>query len=137
MKIKLLNGTRCPERKRESDCGWDVYLNKPVIIKPRETACIDTGVCIEIPDGYAGLFAIRSSIAKKGQIVLQNPLIDKGYVGELHLLLTNISDEVVTFQEDERIASLFCFPYLTENLEIVDELSKTDRGTAWNGSSGK
>lgn len=137
MKVKLLNGTKCPERKRESDCGWDVYLNKSVVILPYSTACIDTGVCVEIPEGYAGLFALRSSTAKTGQVVLQNPLIDRGYIGELHLLLTNISNEILTFQKDERIASLFCFPYLTENLEIVDELSATDRGTAWNGSSGK
>ena len=134
MKIKLLGDTKCPERKRKNDCGWDFYLNDFVCFHKGETTIVDTGVCVEIPEGWAGLFALRSSICKTG-LTLQNPLVDNNYRGELHLLITNNTDKDFCFYKGDRIASLYCFPYLTEDLEIVEELSETDRGDKWNGSS--
>lgn len=136
MKIKLLNGAKCPERKREGDCGWDIYLNDYVCCHKRSVTVIDTGVCVEIPEGYAGLLAMRSSICKLG-LTLQNPLIDRNYRGELHVIVANYTDHDMSFYKGDRICSLYCFPYLTESLEVVDELSETDRGENWNGSSGK
>lgn len=136
MKIKLLKNTKCPERKRKSDCGWDLYLNDWVCCHKGTTTIIDTGICVEIPKGWVGLFALRSSICKTG-LTLQNPLIDNNYRGELHLILTNNTNKDICFEKGDRIVSLYCFPYLTEDLEIVDELSESDRGSNWNGSSGK
>ena len=136
MKIKILNNAKCPKRQREGDCGWDLYLNDDVYMPPHEVTIVDTNICLEIPKGYVGQLAIRSSIAKTG-LILQNPLIDSNYRGQFRCIFYNATENAMAFQKGDRICSLYCFPYLQEELEVVDELSETNRGDAWNGSSGK
>ena len=136
MKIKLLGNTKCPVRKREGDVGWDLYLNDFVCFHKGETTVVDTGVCVEIPEGWAGLLAMRSSVCRTG-LTLQNPIIDTNYRSQIHILVTNNTNKDICYEKGDRIVSLYCFPYLTEELEIVDELSETERGSNWNGSSGK
>lgn len=136
MKIKLLNGAKCPKFGREGDAGYDLFLTEPVTFSPHEVTCIDTGVCVELPSGYAGLLAMRSSVCKTGMII-QQPLIDSNYRGEIHTLVYNPTDEAFSYGAGDRICSLYVFPVLTEALEVVDDLSESNRGTAWSGSSGK
>lgn len=136
MKIKLINDTQCPKQGRDGDAGYDFFLNKDVTLKPHEVTIIDTGVCVELPKGYAGLLAMRSSICKKN-LIMQSPLIDENYRGELHALIYSDLDEEITFSAGERLYSLYVFPVYHEPLEVVDELSESNRGTAWSGSSGK
>lgn len=136
MKVKLLCNTKCPERKREGDAGYDFYLNTGIYLASKETTVINTGVCVEIPKGYAGLLALRSSLCKEG-LVLQNPLIDSNYRGEIHAIIYNATNIPKYYKEGERLYSLYVFPVLDEKLEIVEELSESNRGTSWNGSSGK
>lgn len=138
MKVKLLENTKCPKRGRPDDAGYDLFLNKDTVIPAGERVSICTGVCTEIPKGYAGLLVPRSSICMKyPNLELRSPLIDCNYRGEIHAIFVNESEEDIEFKEDERICSLYVFPVYHEELEIVDELSESDRGTSWNGSSGK
>lgn len=136
MKIKLLNGARCPAQGRDGDAGYDFFLLTDVTLKAKEVTCIDTGVCVELPKGTAGLLAMRSSICKTG-LIIQQPLIDENYRGELHGLIYNPTDTDMTFKAGERLYSLYVFPVVMEKLEVVEELSESNRGTAWAGSSGK
>lgn len=136
MKIKLLENTKCPKQVRVGDAGYDFFLNKDVILNPHEVTVIDTGVCVELPKGYAGLLAMRSSICKKKLIMLQ-PLIDENYRGQIHAMIYSAYDEPIEFKKDERLYSLFVFPVYQEQLEVVEELSESNRGDAWAGSSGK
>lgn len=136
MKVKLLNNTLCPKFGRQGDAGYDLFLNSDVTIKAHSTTCIDTGVCVELPKGHAGLLAMRSSICKTG-LIIQQPLIDENYRGEIHTLIYNPTDEDFSYKTGDRICSLYVFPVFTEALEVVDELSESNRGTAWSGSSGR
>lgn len=136
MKVKLLNGTKCPERKRKEDAGYDFYLNADITLKAHTVTIVDTGVCVELPKGTAGLLAMRSSICKQN-LIIQQPLIDENYRGEIHGMIYNANDEDISFKAGERLYSLFVFPVFQEKLEIVDELSESERGTNWSGSSGK
>lgn len=136
MKVKLLNGTKCPERKRKEDAGYDFYLNADITLKAHTVTIVDTGVCVELPKGTAGLLAMRSSICKQN-LIIQQPLIDENYRGEIHGMIYNANDEDISFKAGERLYSLFVFPVFQEELEIVDELSESERGTNWSGSSGK
>lgn len=138
MKIKLLNDTMCPKHGRKGDAGYDFFLNKDVVLKAGETTIVDTGVCVKLPDGYAGLFAVRSSIcAKYKNITLKNPLVDENYIGELHMIFVNTGTDDIAFMKGDRLASLYVFPVYQGDLEVVDELESTNRGTDWCGSSGK
>ena len=139
MNIKLIKGAKCPKNGRPGDAGYDFYLLEDVVIKPREQVVIDTGVCVELPKHHAGLFALRSSACKNNKhLILKNPLVDSNYRGELHLMLYNDSHlHKIKFFKDERIASLYVYRVYDRILTVVDELSESNRGTDWAGSSGK
>lgn len=136
MKIKLLNNTKCPKQGRPGDAGYDLFLNSDVTFKAHEVTVVDTGVCVELPEGHAGLLAMRSSVCKTGMII-QQPLIDENYRGEIHILIVNPTDTTFEYKAGDRVCSLYVFPVYHQELEIVDELSESNRGTAWSGSSGK
>ena len=136
MKVKLLGNTKCPKFGREGDAGYDLFLNAGVTFMPHETTVIDTGVCVELPKGHAGLLAMRSGVCKTG-LIIQQPLIDENYRGELHILVHNPTDTEFTYGEGDRVCSLYVFPVYQGALEVVDELSDSNRGTAWAGSSGR
>ena len=134
MKVKLLEGTKCPRQGREGDAGYDFFLREDVTLKAHQVTVIDTGVCVELPKGYAGLLAMRSSICKKN-LIIQQPLIDENYRGQIHAMIYSDNDEDLTFLAGERLYSLYVFPVYQEPLQVVDELSETNRGAAWAGSS--
>lgn len=136
MKIKLFKDITLPLKKRASDAGWDIFLPEDVTFKAHELTTVDLGFGVQLPEGYAGLFAMRSSVCKTGMSI-QMPLIDQGYRGELHLLIQNSTDKDYTYKKDERVCSLFIFPVFNDTLEVVDELDSSDRNSAWCGSSGK
>ena len=139
MKIKLIKGAQLPKHGRSGDAGYDFFLLEDVVLKPRQQLSLDTGVCIELPKGHAGLFALRSSICNKNKhLHLKNPLIDENYRGELHGIVYNDSFfKTLKFKKGERIFSLYVFPVYQGDLELVEKLSESNRGSSWNGSSGK
>lgn len=136
MKIKLLDNAKCPKQGRDGDAGYDFFLKEDVVLKAHEVAVIDTGVCVELPKGYAGLLAMRSSICKKN-LIMQQPLIDENYRGEIHGMIYSDNDEDIEFKAGERLYSLYVFPVYHDKLEVVEELSESNRGDNWAGSSGK
>ena len=136
MKIKLIKNAQMPKRGREGDAAFDVYLLEEIRLAPNENFCLDTGICLELDHGYAAMFVPRSSTAKKG-IYISNCLIDENYRGEVHILGTNSRFTEQIFNKGDRIASLLIFPIFNGELEQVEELSESNRGSDWNGSSGK
>ena len=139
MKVKLLNKTKLPKNGRKGDAGFDFYLNSDIVIKPRQQIIINTGVCIQLPEKHAGLFALRSSICNNCKhLHLKNPLVDENYRGELHGIIYNDSFfKTYKFKKDERLFSLYVFPVFQEKLEVAENLNSSNRGVNWNGSSGK
>ena len=136
MKIKLIKNAQMPKKGREGDAAWDVYLLEDTHIGFYESFCLDTGICLELDSGYAAMFVPRSSTAKKG-ITISTCLIDSNYRGEIHILGTNTIHQEYEFKKGDRIASLLIFPIFNGELEQVEELSESNRGDNWNGSSGK
>ena len=142
MKIKLLNEhVKIPTRASSSAAGYDLYCahDKDHVIHPGDTLKVYTGVAIEIPDGYVGLVFARSGIATKHGIRPANcvGVIDSDYRGEIIVALHNDSDAPYCVEPGDRIAQLVVMPYIAPELEIVDELSNTDRGDGGFGHTGK
>ena len=137
MKIKLFrDDVKVPTKSFASDCGMDLYLPYAFDIKPLETVCIGLGIGFEVPEGFAGLFCTRSSMAKRG-LIISPSLLDPKYRGESHLILTNASNNTYHFEKDDRICSFVCFSILNPIIEVVDELPESDRGDKGLGSSGR
>lgn len=130
MRINLIKG-KLPTKSHELDCGLDLYLPEKVVISPFQTECIELGLSVEIPEGFAGILVPRSSIAKKGLIV-HPAIIDPGYKGEIHLIITNCSTEIYEFKAEDRLCSLVCYSCLNPTINPED-----NRGSNGLGSSGK
>lgn len=133
---KFGNLYQIPSKTHKEDSGMDVYLSNNVTIRPFETACIGLNFGLEVPIGYTGYFVPRSSISKKGLIV-HNALVDPGYTGEVHLIITNCSSETYSFDTGDRLGSLIIIPVLEIEWEEKVELNQSERGEKGFGSSGK
>lgn len=137
MKIFLDSFAKMPTRAHETDAGLDLCSPKCVLIEPRGSVVIDTGVHVELPKGTAGLLVAKSGLNVKHSVT-STGLIDEGYRGSIRVKLYNDSDEPYLVQEGNKISQLVVIPVLYEELEVVKAWSNdTSRGTSGFGSSGK
>ena len=139
MKIKLLDTKCLPTKAHVTDAGYDLRARKDMSVFPYDTEFIPTGVCVEIPVGYVGLLFPRSSISKTPLRMANSVgVIDSGYTGEIKVPLYNTDEvEIVDVNKFERIAQLVIVPCMDFELEPVDELENSERGTGGFGSTGK
>lgn len=142
IKVKKVNPNAViPTRGSEMAAGYDLYacLEQAIIIKAGDTAKISTGLCIEIPNGYAGLVYARSGLATKKGLAPANKVgvCDSDYRGEYIIFLHNHSQVDAVVEPNERIAQLVVTPFLEVSFLEVEELSETKRGNGGFGSTGK
>lgn len=126
-----------------SAAGSDLFAcieeDRPICIRPHETVMFNTGLAMEIPEGYVGLIFARSGLASKSGLAPANKVgvIDSDYRGEIKVALHNHSEEVKSVSHNERIAQIVIVPYVSADFTIVEELSETVRGDDGFGSTGK
>ncbi|MBQ6412504.1 MAG: deoxyuridine 5'-triphosphate nucleotidohydrolase [Ruminococcus sp.] len=137
MKIRLLDfgvpEDRRPFRPHDNDAGADVYMPYECTVKPGEIIKIPLGFGIEVPDGFAGFVFPRSSMAVKG-LVCELPPVDSGYRGEIHAIISNVSNKEHTIRKDDRIGQLVIMPVIIA--DFVSEHS-SQRGLGGFGSTGE
>lgn len=137
MKIKLIDfgvqKDHCPFRPHENDAGADVFMPFDCNIKPGEILKIPLGYGIEIPDGFAGYVFPRSSMALKG-LICELPPIDSGYRGEIHAIISNVSNSEHLLKKDTRIGQLIITPVIIADFTF--ERGK-ERDCGAFGSTGK
>lgn len=133
MKIKLIdfNG-HAPVRAHDNDAGADVFSPHDQTIYPGQVYKLPLGFGLELPDGYAGYIFPRSSLSSKG-IVCELPPIDSGYRGEVHAIISNVSNSSYDIKEGERIGQLVIMPVILP--EFTYEKS-AERGAGAFGSTG-
>ena len=136
MKIKLFNNVQLPKKSHLPDSGLDCFMPESFSLKPLETKTVGLGFGIQVPEGFAGMLVPRSSIAERGLIV-QTSIIDPDYTGEIHLIITNCSNEMIKIEQNQRVCSLVIYNVLNVRLDTVFEFEKTERGNKGLGSSGK
>lgn len=137
MNIKFFDKNIKKPKKHYEDAGaYDCFIPKSFEIKPFETLVMSLGFGIEVPKGYASMLIPRSSISKKG-LIIQTSVIDPGYQGEIHLIVTNCSNNYYYFDKDSRICSLITYKYLDDELmETQNFVNETERGINGLGHSG-
>ena len=150
MKIVLDEGAKV-SRAHEFDAGLDLYAPKTTTIPGSKYTApaynygygcvgvgqrqIDTGVHVEIPEGYVGFIKSRSSLMSAG--LLTDGTIDSHYTGSIKVKLFNTSPKDYKINAGEKIAQLVIVPCLLPDLEFVDHLEETDRGDGGFGSTGR
>lgn len=129
-----------PTYGTEFSAGADLYAvcDSDVSIPVGETVLVHTGLCIEIPVGYAGLIYARSGLASKKGLAPANKVgvVDSDYRGEVMVALHNHSKTDQTISCGERIAQLVVTPFLKVEFSESEELSDTVRGQGGFGSTG-
>lgn len=142
MNIVLDKGAYLPERAHDADAGYDLRTPCDIVLPPCTSTygvgqCfVDTGVHMEIPEGYAGLLVSKSGLNVKHHIT-GTGLIDSGYRGSICVKLYNHGTEEYRFERGDKIIQIIIIPVLTPELVEVDELTDTDRGMDGFGSSGR
>ena len=137
---KLSDSVLLPKYKTPGSSGMDIaaHITSNIIINPGEKALVSTGFSIAIPKGYEVQIRPRSGLAAKKYItVLNTPgTIDADYRGEIKVILINLGKEKFIIKDGERIAQMVVCPVVQANLEEVEELSDTERGSRGFGSTG-
>jgi dUTP pyrophosphatase len=130
-----------PEYKTSLAAGMDVHLLEETTLHPKQIKIAPTGLFVEIPEGYEIQVRPRSgTVLKLGVSVANSPgTIDADYRGEIGIMLENKTDFPVILKQGERVAQLvLCeVPQIVwEEVETLEELTKTDRGAGAYGSTG-
>ena len=137
---RLSNNIPLPKYETEGSSGMDLTanVNKVIEIQPGKSEIIPTGLALSIPKNYEIQIRPRSGLAAKNQIsVLNTPgTIDEDYRGEIKVILINLGEKKFKIEKGLRIAQMVLCPVIKAELEEVDELDKTKRGSGGFGSTG-
>lgn len=129
------------EPATEGAAGVDLYacIDKAVCLnRMGEREVIPTGIHIELPPYWEGQVRPRSGLAAKHGITVTNSpgTIDSDYRGEIKVILHNTSTSKYWVNPGDRIAQLVLKPVWMPIIEIVEELSDTERGEGGFGHTG-
>jgi len=135
-----------PSKARYSDAGYDLTIIKEHKRLTSNTAIYDTGIKLEIPNGYYVEIVPRSSISRSGYMLANNVgIIDQGYRGNLYVALTKINDETpdITDLANWRLPWKCCQMIVKKQIysKLVfcdsghDDIEKSNRGTGAFGST--
>lgn len=136
MNIKLDNGSFDPIRAHSTDAGLDLKSPVDITLKAHGSAVIDTGVHVELPEGTVGMLKSKSGLNVNHNITSEG-VIDCGYTGSIVAKLYNHGNCDYEVKRGDKITQLVIFKCLFPEIEIVDELSDSDRGTGGFGSTGR
>ena len=138
---KLDPKVKIPEYKTDGSSGMDLmaFVENSIKISPQTRELIPTGLSIAIPEDLEIQIRPRSGLAVKSSIsVLNTPgTIDSDYRGELKIILFNHGNKDFIVNNNDRIAQMVLMPVIKMEIEEVDQLPKTIRGSGGFGSTGK
>ena len=140
--VKRLNPkVKLPKYKTSGSSGMDLmaFINSPIKIAPNTLELVPTGLSIAIPEDLEIQIRPRSGLAAKSSVgVLNTPgTIDSDYRGELKIILFNHGNKDFIVNSNDRVAQMVLTPVIKMELEEVDQLPKTIRGSGGFGSTDK
>ncbi len=156
---KLHEDAVVPQYAHSNDSGMDLCSIEDYLLPVGGRKLFKVGISIQLPPGTEAQIRPRSGLALKngigfpmvkyvswddcpntfkGQVLLTNTIatIDEGYRGELGVILENRGEKPFEVTKGMRIAQMVICPVLHPKIEVVDNLSETERGTGGFGSTG-
>jgi dUTP pyrophosphatase len=129
-----------PSYARAGDAGADLVARQGTRLKAGGgRALVPTGICLALPEGYAGFVQPRSGLALHHGVTLANPpgLIDSGYRNELAVILIN-TDPSTDFEvrRGDRIAQIVIQKVEHAAFIPASELPASVRGAGGFGHTG-
>lgn len=125
----------------EGSSGMDIraHLHSPVVLQPLERVLVPTGLYVALPEQYELQIRPRSGMAfRQGITCLNTPgTIDSDYRGEIKVLLINLSAELQTIENGDRIAQMILAKVEKAVLSETKHINDTERGDGGFGHTGK
>lgn len=135
IRVALDPGAIAPTRAHKEDAGLDLYTPVDFALYPGNSEIVDTGVHVEIPEGYVGFLKSKSGLNVNRGIVSEG-VIDAGYTGSIVVKLY-CHESFTRFHRGDKITQLVLLPVETPEIEIVDSISGGERGENGFGSTGR
>jgi dUTP pyrophosphatase len=138
LNVKNESGYRL-EYATAGSIGFDLRacLGTERLIEPGRRFKFDTGISVELPDGYGAFVQPRSGLGLHHGIVAITGVIDRDYRGRIGVVLQNHGRDPYKVMAGDRIAQLVIVRVARVDVVEVTELGSTDRGASGFGSTGR
>lgn len=138
VKIKKLDPKAIiPSYAKPGDACMDLTAISEVIVEEGGYGYVEygTGLSFEVPENYVMLIYPRSSVSNQG-LLLSNSVgvVDSGYRGEVKFRFKWIKG-TNKYNVGDRVGQFMIIPRPIMDLEEVEELSETERGSGGFGST--
>ncbi|GAB5572482.1 deoxyuridine 5'-triphosphate nucleotidohydrolase [Prionailurus iriomotensis] len=148
--VRLSEHATAPSKGSARAAGYDLYSAYDYTVPPMEKVLVKTDIQIALPSGCYGRVggshwprsvtcedAPRSGLAAKHFIDVGAGVIDEDYRGNVGVVLFNFGKEKFEVKKGDRIAQLICERIFYPEIEEVQVLDDTERGSGGFGSTGK
>jgi dUTP pyrophosphatase len=136
LKVELCyEDAKLPTRGTPYSAGYDLYTPCDFTLPPQQTTLVKIGVKMEIPEGFYGRIAPRSSLGVKGIDVFAG-VVDSDYRDEIGVVLYNSTSRMFVCKKGDRIAQLIVEKHYSPEIQMTDILYNTERVGGF-GSTGK
>ncbi|KAL4660722.1 deoxyuridine 5'-triphosphate nucleotidohydrolase, mitochondrial isoform X1 [Arapaima gigas] len=134
---KLSENATVPTRGSTKAAGYDLYSAYNYTVPPLDKAVVMTDIQIALPAGCYGRVAPRSGLAAKNFIDVGAGVVDEDYRGNVGVVLFNFGKESFEVKKGDRVAQLICERICYPELEQLESLDETVRGSGGFGSTGR
>jgi dUTP pyrophosphatase len=110
---KMVDWAKIPDydTKGAAGCDISVALQDEIVLYPHEVKSLSTGFALRIPAGYEAQIRSRAGMARKGIVVANAPgTIDAEHIGELSVLLLNVTDKPIKILPGQKVAQMVFAP---------------------------
>ncbi len=138
---KLIDTAILPSKNNDLDAGYDLYAFCDTEVPAWGKALVSTQISIGIPPHTYGRIASRSGLSVKNDLEVGAGVIDRGYTGEIKVVIRNFSDNPHQIKRGDKIAQLILEQCrqcpIKQVRSIQDVTGVSTRGALGFGSSGR
>ena len=136
MNIIIDNGAFKPEFAHKTDAGADLRSPVEAVVPAHGSVVIDTGVHVEIPEGYTIFLKSKSGLNVKHNLIGEG-VVDALYTGSIKVKLYNLGDTDYQILRGDKIIQMVILPCGYCEFTEVEQFAESERGTGGFGSTGR
>jgi dUTP pyrophosphatase len=134
--LKIHPDAQLPLRAKSDDAGYDIFAIEDAVVPHGGQLMVPTGLKMAFPKGTYGRIAPRSGLALKQHIHIMAGVVDRGYRGEVKIIVRNMSGyDAWHISKGDAIAQMILERIETPPVQEVQSLDETDRAEGGFGST--
>ena len=131
---------RAPTREHLDDAGWDLYSAENKVLAVGETYRFGTGIAVWFERSsdvaffeasWYGRLADKSGLAAKKHVTVLGGVVDKGYRGEVQVVLANLGPHAFMVEVGDVLCQIVpTLILMVEGAErgVIEETERGERG---------